>query len=315
MRVWTAVATIGLIAAVDGSAASFRAVKEAVWSDPYEQLPQIRVALEDFGPPGSPPDNRLRAAAARTLRVQDDLYAFPEGRKLLQANGICFAGRWRTGSDSPYTGLFAPHTTARLIARASVALSGTKLGDRRAFGIAVKLFRSADTDDPGGTANFFVMDTLAGTRNKRFVDRSFDNEPDLGSLWGAFATLHLGSRIRADLEAADRQASGTSGAFGYRPVTHLAETEAASHPPHAPHWLRLRIEDGTPRIDADDFRNELDLASYPNGRIVWVVEGADLTAGGKERAEWIRLGEIELEESVVSRSCDARLHFAHPALD
>jgi hypothetical protein len=64
------------------------------------------------------------------------------------------------------------------------------------------------------------------------------------------------------------------------------------------------------RVDADDFRDELRLANYPDGLRfdVWVADRG--TRDGAK--DWHRIGVIEITDDAVSASCDHRLHFAHP---
>ena len=81
-----------------------------------------------------------------------------------------------------------------------------------------------------------------------------------------------------------------------------------------PKWLRLRIAENTPRVDADYFREELRVENYPQQRLVWQIDVADDTKGGKSNALWKNIGKLLLNTSVTSNTCDDRLHFAHPIL-
>lgn len=298
--------------AYEGSA--FRDVREAVFRDPYAELPVYPVERDLLGPGGDREANRLRRAARRTLTLHDDLFDFPLGRKLLQANGICFAGRWRVDRPSPYSGLFARDAEALAIARASVALGEPRRGARRSFSLAVKLFPTRDPADVVPTANLLLTDSIAGTLHPHFLDAVLDNEPDLGGL-PSLGQLPLALRIRADLAAADGALSPGGGDPFYRPVdapaaAGIGENDIA----RAPHWVRMRVAKGTPRVDAADFREELAVARYSGAVLTWVVEAAAEHPRGKAHAQWQRLGTLALTESVVSHGCDARLHFAHPRL-
>ncbi|MEE4190655.1 MAG: hypothetical protein V2I66_03705 [Halieaceae bacterium] len=108
------------------------------------------------------------------------------------------------------------------------------------------------------------------------------------------------------IEVLDEVASGRAN-VGFRPVSHLDSGEG-------PRWLRLTVVDGTPRVDAHDFRDELSLAHYPEGVLRWTIAIADGAEGERDDARWTTVGELRVEESVVSASCDQRLHFAHPRL-
>jgi hypothetical protein len=77
-----------------------------------------------------------------------------------------------------------------------------------------------------------------------------------------------------------------------------------------PIWMKIEAADGMPRIDAEDFRDELNIANYPEGlRFSISVASQGKRFGDKV---WQKIGFIDVEESVVSESCDHRLHFAHP---
>ena len=295
---------------VEYRGSTFSQVKSVVFRQPYAVLPQLQVSSDRLGTEGATPGNHLRKAAIRTLSVQHDLYRFPGGQKLFQANGRCFAGRWRITRPSRYTGLFAPGTEALIIMRASVSLSDTTRGSKRAFALAGKVFPTTDPDQPVRTANFFAMENLLGTHDDHFLDAVMDNEPVASGLPGGFGDLFLGLRIAADLEAADEQTSGRAN-ISFRPVTHLAAINvAAGRSVVAPHWLQLRASPAMARINAEDFRDELDLARYVPRKLVWDIRLAERTPD-KTDALWKLAGHIELDEDIASSSCDSRLHFAH----
>jgi hypothetical protein len=297
------------------SGSSWNTVYSAVFTQPYPVLPHYEIVAHNFGASGDRDENRLRAAALRTLTVKDDLYAFPGGQKLLQANGICFAGDWSIDRETSYTGAFAPGTRFPLIARASVALGGTGYDDKRAFALAVKLFPAPDRETRVHTLNFFVMESLAGKRRQYFLESILDNAPDFGGL-PALGEWRLALRVQNDLKAADRELSPAGPDLAFRPVDHLAYIPGVTEGiARGPKWLRLRIAADTPLNRMKDFRDELDLNAYPDHRLVWEVEVAATHARGKSRAEWRRIGTVILRESIASKPCDARLHFSHPILE
>lgn len=77
----------------------FNKVKGAVFSDEYSALPQYKVTKKHFD---RDHHNLLFADAKRTLESSDDLIEFPAGQKLLQANGICFSGKWVMNEQSDF---------------------------------------------------------------------------------------------------------------------------------------------------------------------------------------------------------------------
>ncbi len=298
--------------AYEGS--SFNAVKQIVFQNPYDVLPQYRVSKKQFGKKGVTPENYVLKAAKRTLTRQEDLWDFPNGQKLFQANGICFSGEWIIDKESLYTGQFQYLTRSRVIARASVALSGTKQSDKRAFGFALKLFPSSDPNTVAPTLNAFVMHSLGGTYTQHVLDLVMDNEPPLGGL-PPLSQLGLAYRLLKDFKTADKMFTTEKPDVGYRPVAHLAvSTKSENTEIIAPTWLRLRPAEELPRIDKADFRDELRVEHYPDQRLLWVIEVASGKRKNKSSAEWITLGRLVLNESITSPACDQQLHFAHPVL-
>ncbi|MBT7951271.1 MAG: hypothetical protein HN764_06595 [Gammaproteobacteria bacterium] len=294
---------------------SWNAVYDAVFDEPYTSLPQFKVDDSFFGPANDDEENALKYAAKRTLSIKDDLYEFPQGRKLLQANGICFAGHWIINRESDYTGVLSKGSHYPLIARASVSLSGTKYTDKRAFGMAIKIFPAQSQSEIVQTLNVFVMETMAGKRRQYFLQAIMDNAPTIGGLPG-FGDWSLALRLQKDLKAADKELSPLGPNIAYRSIRHLAKiNDAVDNNVVSPKWLRLRVTADTPLSLEDDFRNELSLESFPNQELIWEIEVADDHKKGKSNANWKRLGKILIEESVVSKACDDRLHFAHPLLD
>ncbi len=299
-----------LARAYDGN--SYDSIKQAVFQNPYAELSYYKVEKSLFGMSGRGEDNNLLQAAKRTLNNNEDLLEFPHGQKLLQANGICFAGVWIIDTESPYSGQFSNPTRALIIARASVTLSGTRQADKRAFGLALKLFATQDANATVPTLNAFVMHSMGGTRTKHVLDLAVDNEPALGSL-PSFSHLGAAYRLLRDLETADKLISKTKPDVNYRPVTHWA-ADAARGSVAAPRWLRLRAPAELPRVDKADFRDELRVQHYPQKKLIWLIEVADDKNGKKSNAEWLTIGRLEFTESITSPACDQRLHFAHPRL-
>ena len=327
----------------------FEEVKSLVFSDPYSSLPQYEVSRKHFDIKG---ENVLLKHAQRTLSSNANFIELDTKHKLLQANGICFAGTWKIDQNSPYTGLFQAGTEIPVIVRASVSLSGTKQQDKRAFGMAVKLFPNAHS---ALTENIFLMHSLGGTKTQHVASLPMTNEPALGEL-PPFSQLLTAYRLESDLEKADKAFSGKKANARFRPVSHLAAVEVSYANPRlsvstekgtsglsisapttsneseikteleikseadtkteirGPHWLRASLRSDTPLVDEDDFRGELSLQHYPNKTLTWTISAAEFNDDGIDKAHWQEIGEIILTESVVSLTCDTKLHFNHPAI-
>lgn len=91
---------------------SFKEVKSRVFSDPYSALPQYEVSRKHFDADG---ENLLLSHAKRTLSSNANFIELGTKHKLLQANGICFAGTWKINHSSPYSGFFKHAQACRLL--------------------------------------------------------------------------------------------------------------------------------------------------------------------------------------------------------
>ncbi len=293
--------------------ASFQKIYTEVFSDPYKQLPYYTVTKQLFGQSGDSADNLALQAARRSLSFSGDLYDFPQGKKIFQANGICFSGTWRIQQASEYTGLLKKGTDVPVIVRASVALDGTLQKHKRAFGMAIKFFPNQNREEFIPSINLFVMNSLGGVKSRHILDLEMDNAPELGALppiskWGTML------RLQKDFSRADREVSGEESRIEYRPVDNLARfNNTANENPRFPTWLKLTADENISRVDQDDFRDELQVEHYTNNKLVWNISVAEGELKEKHKAQWLILGVLELNESVVSKTCDQRLHFQHPS--
>src|SRR5467141_2140399 len=74
-----------------------------------------------------------------------------------------------------------------------------------------------------------------------------------------------------------------------------------------PDLMMLNVAPGTPKIDAEDFRDELRVSNYPGHKLVYTINVKNFDEEG-----WTRLGVMEFTEDVVSEGGDKRLHFWIP---
>lgn len=279
--------------------ASFEEVWQAVESDPYDK-PAYKVSATRFFGWGV---NRLFDAAKRTLNDESDL--LPRFDKLLHANGICLKGEWIIDRPSRYTGYFEQGARGLFIGRASVALSETERGHYRSFGIAGKIFPTLDSGELVKTANFFVIDDLGGTLTPRFLDAPLINEPPVSVNTSSILVAPIAAAAATNFSRADANP-------GLRQVYSISEL-GLNRPSEAitPRWMRIRGTDGSARIEENDFRDELVVSRYPGKKIEFAIEVAPPTTGNTDK-QWRKIGRIVIDDSVVSDSCDHRLHFAHP---
>ena len=284
----------------------FEHLVQRVFKQPYNHLPQYEISKRNFGKKGDNPENQLFTAAKRTLSDKRDWLPSATEPKLFNANGICFTGKWAINKDSDYTGLFAQNTRADLLARASVALSGTKQKHKRSFGMAIKIF---DTNNEE-SSNLFVMHSLAGKKTRHVLDLELDNHPKLGKL-PAVSKISTLLRIRKDLERADKMTGANKPELNYRSVVSLAELNNNSTQVVSPTWVKI-VPKTLHRENQNDFRDEMSVERYPNRKIEYTLYVANGQKSEKDKAVWMELGLLTLEKSVVSRACDINLHFPHP---
>ncbi|MEH1852903.1 MAG: hypothetical protein V7L11_14840 [Nostoc sp.] len=269
----------------DGS--TYKEVKEVGFSEPYgEPLPyQQGVGLTTFV--------QLFNDAARNLFDRRDIR--PHYDKLIHANGVCYSGLWKITEDSPYTGYFTKGSEGLVFARLSVAGAGIKRGDRRALGLAGKVYPTLNPHEKVKPGNFVTVDYLTGIKTKHITDTELTNFPDVGPDIGAKLVNRVIFRL-VDKRPGFRQVFPIS-TLGVEPGSKVV----------TPDLFMLKVAEGTPKIDAEDFRDELRLEKYPNNTLVYTINVKNF-----DEKEWTQLGVIELNDYAICEGCDKRIHFWIP---
>jgi len=267
---------------------SFRAVKEAVWANPYpdDDLPYHK---------GLGPTTFFQFLNDSSRNMHDKRDIRPVYNKLIHSNGISYAGTWEIDQDSPYTGYFAKGSRGLAIARCSVAGPLLWQGARRAFGMGVKVFPTLDPDEHCWPGNIVTVSHLSGSRAKHVLDIEILNYPSVGLDPASNLINRLIFRIM-DTRPGYRQVF-TISALGVPP----------GEPVVTPDLLMFKIADGTPRVDEKDFRDEIRLARYPEGKLVW-----DVCVRMFDEPEYRRIGSLTFTEDVASEGGDKQLHFWIP---
>jgi len=278
---------------------SFHDVWRQVTSDPYTTLPQDTVA---YGKLFTWKKNIILENSKRTLEEHADILAPFD--KLAHPNGICMKGIWKIHTKNPYSGYFKRDSKALIIVRASSAMSNTHRGEIRAFGFAGKLFPSLNPQKTNkeNTANFFLIDDLGGTDAPHYTDVILTNEPSVTTTSALLKNLLYGLKIASAFAESDEH----PGIRQQYEISELGEKKSA----HiiTPKWMKVEAKAGQ-TVDASDFRDELGITS--SNKLVFIISVASKeTKQGKK--EWQSIGTITLDASVVSSSCDHRLHFHHP---
>jgi hypothetical protein len=272
---------------------SFKKVWSEVSAKPLETLPQEKISL---GSLFTWSKNIILQNAKRTLESRDDI--LPYFDKLAHPNGICLKGTWKIHKETPYSGYFKNFSEALIIARASSAMSNTKSGEIRAFGLAGKLFptTSPTKQNSESTANFFVIDDLGGTDAKHFTDVALTNEPTVTTTSEVMKNLLYALKVAKAFGDADSH----SGIRQLYEISELGEHDKSMI--RTPKWIKITAQKGQ-GVDAKDFRDELKI----NGKNLMF----DIAVASK-KDEWNIIGTIVFDASVVSTACDHRLHFHHP---
>ncbi len=279
------------------TSSSFSQVWGEVASDSLEVLPQDNVSFFKLF---SSCENIMLKDSQRTLDDSSDILEPFE--KLAHPNGICLKGVWKIDTQNIYSGYFKKSSQALIIARASSAMSNTKSGEIRSFGLAGKLFPTLNEDQICKTrANFFLIDNLGGTDTKYFTDVELTNEPPLSM------TLEVIKNILYALEVSRvfNLVDGNSTIRQLYEISELGESDGSEI--ITPKWMKIEAKDA-PKVDLKDFRDELSIEN--NKKLVFNIHVANKML--KEDKDWQKIGSITFDSSMVSTTCDHRLHFHHP---
>jgi hypothetical protein len=292
----------------DGS--TFEEVKSITFSGPYARLPNHQ---------GLGPKTLVQFFNDSARNMHDKRDIRPRFDKLIHANGICFTGLWKidkataetvaTGDGprdpytgikidlprEPYTGYFAPGSEGLCIARLSVAGLYMTRGYRRAFGIAGKVFPTLDPHQKVKPGNFVTVNFLTGTKEAHITDIAPTNQPGVGPAIAANVINRIIFRLM-DTRPGYRQ---------LYPISTLGVPRGGTV--RTPDLMQLKVPDNTPRIDADDFRDELRLKNYPGNKLTYEIRVKMF-----DDPNWSKIGRIEFTEDGICEGCDKRIHFWIP---
>ena len=276
----------------------FQKTWDQITIDRLDKLPQDRVSFKKLFLKGK---NIILGNARRTLSDHSDI--LPPFNKLAHPNGVCFKGVWNIQADSPYTGYFKKNKKGLIIVRASTAMSNTRQGEIRSFGFAGKIFPTMNPQQllQENTANFFLIDDLGGTRAKHYTDVALTNEPSISKNSEVFKNLLYVLQLARAFSQADQNPK-------VRQLYEISQLgEMNNDKAITPRWMKVTAKQGQ-TVNAKDFRDELRIAQNKN--LVFTISVASKIINNKK--DWRNIGTITLDTSVVSNSCDHRLHFHHP---
>ncbi len=278
---------------------SFQDVWTQISSTPLTTLPQDKVSWRKLVSWGK---NIILKDAERTLEEHADI--LKPFDKLAHPNGICLKGIWEIHEENRYSGYFKNNSRALIIVRASSALSNTHRGEIRSFGFAGKIFPSLSPHQVNqeNTANFFLIDDLGGTDAAHYTDVVLTNEPAIGVNSEVLKNALYALKLASAFAKADKNP-------GIRQLYEISELGEKNHANIiTPKWMKVEAKSGQ-TVNAEDFRDELDIR--PTKKLVFIISVANKEDKQGEK-EWKTIGSITFDTSVVSVSCDHRLHFHHP---
>ena len=277
----------------------FQAVWDEVNSDELSTLPQESVSYSKLFDGAK---DLIFANAQRTLSNHEDIIEYFD--KLAHPNGVCMRGIWEINSENPFSGYFKYGSKALIIARASSAMSNTKRGETRAFGMAGKLFPTTDalSINKVPSANFFVIDDLGGTDAQYYTDVELTNEPDVSFTSSIFTSIAYGLKVASAFGDADKN----SGIRQLYEISYLGENDTSEI--ITPKWMKIEAEENQTKVEVNDFRDEFELKSEETLIFTISVASKEDNSG----KIWNKIGTITFDNSVVSTTCDHRLHFHHP---
>jgi len=281
-----------------------------VWSTveekSYSELPTVKVNMKRLTKWGK---SKLEQSANRTISNRSDILPYFE--KLVHPNGTCLLGEWNIDKENIYSGFFKNGSKGLIVSRASVALSDTKRGSRRSFGLAGKIYPTMDFNHHENleTANFFTMDDLGGTKVKRFSLTKLTNEPELSVSLGAIFLIRMARFVSKVFTDADSNP-------GLRQLWQISGLGLAKNEVQlTPMWMRLSAVNGAEYSSSKDFRNELATNISRNGNMTFNIEVAGTMKKGSDQSKkFKKIGTIKYTEISASVGCDHRLHFNHPKL-
>jgi hypothetical protein len=261
-----------------------------------------------------------------TLTVDENFK--PMAPKLLHPMGVCADAEWKIESGSVGTGLFAAGTDIHAIVRMSAAdvnISYVK-GEKRKFGLAIKLFPSGtESDKAVETANIFTLDHtgLDGEDRESYLYPASLNAP----LY--FQNTALGGqddwKIRTlvwILKQYDEVGAQ------YRTLEKLAAVDQngmSIASPKAPLLVRfVPVVNETADQKAKHIKADLreEILSYDAGQIsfeIWVskvdmfsaLSNFASFAADTQFSEFVKVGQLTIGKAVASKICDQSLHFHH----
>jgi hypothetical protein len=277
---------------------SFQSLWTQLKSDELQELPHNTISYFKLTNDGQ---DTISQNAKRTLTNHADI--LKPFDKLAHPNGICLKGVWQIENPTRYSGFFEQGSKSLIVVRISTALENTTNDATRAFGFAGKLFGTMDETKVliHPTANFFLIDDLGGTNAKYFKDTTLTNAPSVTFTYEVFKNLFYALKVSSSFKDADKNPTIRQ----LYEISELGENNKSSIV--TPKYLKIALSPKSDTLEAKDFRDELKIEK--GKKLIFDIFTSSST---DENKNWQKIGKITLNQSVVSNSCDHRLHFHHP---
>ena len=170
--------------------------------------------------------------------------------------------------------------------------------------MAIKLFGTTDKEKilTNSTANFFVIDDLGGTDAQYYTDVTLTNEPDVSITKSVVSYILYAVKVASAFSDADEH----SGIRQLYELSYLGENNSSSV--ITPKWIKIEAQQNQTAFGVEDFRDEFKLAANEN--LVFNISVTSQEIKGVKQFK--KIGTITFDSSIVSTTCDHRLHFHHP---
>jgi len=151
------------------------------------------------------------------------------------------------------------------------------------------------------SVNFFLIADLGGTDAEFYRDVSLTNEPSVSITYEVVKNLAYAMKVSSSFSEADKNPTIRQ----LYEISYMGEDSKENI--QTPKWMKIEVSSAN-MSNAKDFREELKIEK--DGELVFDISVSSEIIG--EKKVWQKIGKIVLDSSVVSESCDRRLHFHHP---
>lgn len=251
-----------------------------------------------------------------------------EGKnKPIHPMGVGLVGSMRT-YETPWSGAFSDKTYP-VLARASLS-QGTpfKYDDQgralpRSTAMAIKVFNTADLDEPVTTGHALFQNDLNGLLGQDgqpldYLESPQTNQPNIDftkirypyEIWTllgvAFGSFSTPKDIISDFPYINPQ---------LRPPHSLGELGVQNiNQVNTPTWIKIVPRLTSPPVEESDFRLEIFKTMQRDGVLNFDLYASDYQ-DDQGRIQWVQIGKLSFNEAILSEGVDKHLLFPHDPLN